>query len=127
MREGEYLACLNSTLHDIVKSTKQIFNMFSMGIQACVMAPSDYDPCLFMVNLLFCVIYVNGYLLFAKEDNYIDALAENFFDNKLEIEYEDQSLMASLLCILLRLVPVVTKLSCSQWLITSIVSWCLPA
>ena len=101
--------------------------MMSMGLQSCGMDPSEYDPHILVGEHVICVVYVNDFSFFSKEDNYIDALAENVFDNKLEIEYEDQSLMASLLCILLRLVPVVTKLSCSQWLITSIVSWCLPA
>ena len=42
------MARLNSALYGMVQSPKQWFYMLYMGLQACGMDPSDYDPCIFM-------------------------------------------------------------------------------
>ena len=60
-----------------------------MGLQAFVMPPYDYDPCLFMGENVILVIYVSGWILFSKEDKCIDAIVEKTCDQIFELEYED--------------------------------------
>ena len=47
-QEGEYVYRLNSALYGMVHFSKLWFDMLSMGLKSYAMAPSDYDPCLFM-------------------------------------------------------------------------------
>ena len=46
------------------------------------MAPSDYDPCIFMGEHTICYIYIYDCLFFPKENNYIDALVTKMWDQK---------------------------------------------
>ena len=74
---------LNYILYGMVQFPKWWFDMTSMGLQACVIAPSGYDICIFMVEQVICMIYVDDCILFSKEDKYIDALVDKFFDHNL--------------------------------------------
>ena len=56
--------------------------MLSIGINACGITPSDYDPCLFMGDHIICMLYADDCLLFSKKDKYIDALVEKSFEQK---------------------------------------------
>ena len=61
--------------------------MMSMGLQSCGMDPSEYDPHILVGEHVICVVYVNDFSFFSKEDNYIDALVEKMCDHKFELEY----------------------------------------
>ena len=66
--------------------------MLSMGIQACGMAPYDYDQCQFMGDYVIFVMYVDYCLLSSKEDKYIGALVDKMCGHIFGIEYEYQSI-----------------------------------
>ena len=51
-----------------------------MGIQSFLIDLSGYDPCLFMGDHILCVLYVDDYLLFSKEDSYINSFIEKICD-----------------------------------------------
>ena len=67
---------LNSIICGMVQFTNRWFDTTSMCLQACLMAPFECDICLFMVEHVICMIYVDDCILFSKENKYIDALVD---------------------------------------------------
>ena len=95
------------------------------NLQACVITLSEYDTFLFMGDHFIFMIYVNYFLLLNREEKYIDTPTAQMCDYKFELELKVKVLLVSLELLFLRLVPVITRLSVSQWLAKLIVFWLL--
>ena len=58
-----------------------------MGPQENWIGHFDYYPCIFMVENIIFMIYVNDFILFTKEDKYIDAFVAKIRYQKFLLEY----------------------------------------
>ena len=89
-REGEFVDHPNSVLYDIFQLPKRWFDMLYMGLEAFGMSHYDYGPFIFITEHVICMIYVDDFLFFVKEDHYINTIVEKMCDHKFELEYEYQ-------------------------------------
>ena len=65
-QEVYYVDLLNSIICGMVQFSNRWFDMTSMCLQACLMAPYDCDIFLFVVEHVICVIYVDYFILFRQ-------------------------------------------------------------
>ena len=103
------------------------FEKLYMGIHAYVVESFDYYPCLFMVENVFALYMSIIVYHFPNNISILMLLLSKFVTINLNYNMKIKVLLTSSVWALIIMLPVITRLSSSQWLATFIILWSLYA
>eukprot|EP00957_Ditylum_brightwellii_P149685 11398678-Ditylum_brightwellii.AAC.1 len=82
---------LTKTVYGLAQVLLAWFTMLKQGLEATGFKPSDMDPCLFISDMVICVVYMDNCLMFSRNLEDIDQAIQAMMDKGFELRIEDDA------------------------------------
>ena len=82
---------LKRFLYGLTVAPREFFKYVVEKMDKCGMKQSDLDPCLFVSDKVVCIVYVDDFLFWAKDEKDISELAMRLREEEMDLEQEDDA------------------------------------
>jgi hypothetical protein len=82
---------LNKTLYGLRQSPRAFWKYITKKLEACTLAQSRFDPCLFVGTRVICIVYVDDIIFWSKNTADIDTSAMELRELGVDLEQEDDA------------------------------------
>ena len=80
---------LKNILYGLRQIPYYLSKYLAAKVEACGLAQSKLDPCLFFGDKEICTVYVDGLCFWTKYENYIHGMATKLHESGVDLEQED--------------------------------------